>query len=140
MQKTIGRPHQSSVVQKTAPKNTKFEKREHFQNGRNWPRCMGYSPCKMVSLGQKLKTDKRCNKQLCDNIKNLVCKKPLQKTPNSRKMRAISKWPKLATMYGLQPMQNSQFGSKIKNSQKMQKTIGRPYQSSVVQKTASKNT
>ena len=62
-----------------------LDKREHFQNGQNWPRC----PCKMISLGQKLKTAKRCTKRLCDNIKNVVWKKPLQKAPNIRKMRAF---------------------------------------------------
>ena len=78
-----------------------LEKRDHFQNGQNWPRCMGYSPCKMISLGQKLKTAERCTKRLCDSIKNVVCKKQLQKTLNIRKMRAFKKWPKLATIHGL---------------------------------------
>ena len=72
-----------------------FETWEHFQNGQHWPQCMGYSPCKMVSLGQKLKTVKRCTKRLCDNIKNVVCEKPLQKTPNIGKMRAFSKMAKI---------------------------------------------
>ena len=31
----------------------------HFENGQNWPICMGYSPRKMVSLGQKLQMPKR---------------------------------------------------------------------------------
>ena len=41
-----------------------LEKREQFENGQNRPRCMGYSPCKMLSLGQKLKMPKRCEKRL----------------------------------------------------------------------------
>ena len=63
-----------------------FEKRQDFKNGRKLPRCMGYSLCKIVSLGQKLKIPKRCEKRLYDHIKLDVCKKPLQKTPNISKM------------------------------------------------------
>ena len=50
---------------------------------------MGYSPWKMVSLGEKLKMPRRCEKLLKEHIKVVVCKKPLQKTPNSRKMTAF---------------------------------------------------
>ena len=99
---------------------------------------MGYSPCKMVTLGQKLKMLKRCEKSLCDYIRLVVWKKPLQKTPNIRKMRDFSKLLKLATMHGLQPMQNGQFGSKIKNARKVRKKLVRPLNSSCVQKNCSK--
>ena len=50
-------------------------KREQFGNGQNWPRCMGYSPCKMLSLGQKLKMPKRCEKRLFDLFKVVLCAK-----------------------------------------------------------------
>ena len=50
---------------------------------------MGYSPWKMVSLGQKLKMPKTCEKLFYKLIKVVVCTKPLQKTPNSRKMTAF---------------------------------------------------
>ena len=62
---------------------------------------MGYSPRKMVSLGQKLKMPKRCEKRFYYHIRNVAGKKPLGKTLNIRKMRAFLKWPKLATMHGL---------------------------------------
>ena len=78
-----------------------FEKWQHFENGQNWPRCIFYSPCKMVSLGQKLKMRKGFDKRLYDHIKLVVCKKPLQKTPNIRKLTAFWKGPKLATMHAL---------------------------------------
>ena len=93
------------VCKKPLKKHLIFEKWQHFKNGKNWPRCMGYSLCKMVSLGQKLKMLQRCEKRLYCHIKVVVCKKQLQKTPNIRKMTAFWKWPKLATM----PMQNGQF-------------------------------
>ena len=57
---------------------------------------MGYSQCKMVSLGQKLKMPKRCEKRLYDHITVVICKKPLQKTPNIEKMEAFGKWPKIS--------------------------------------------
>ena len=44
---------------------------------------------KCVSLGQKLKMPKRCEKRFYDHIRVVVCKKPLLKTPNIRKMRAF---------------------------------------------------
>ena len=52
------------------------------------------------------------------DIRVVLGKKPLRKTLNILKIRAFLKWPKLATMYGLKPMQNGQFGSKIKNAKK----------------------
>ena len=77
----------------------------------------------MVSLGQKLKMPKRCEKRLYEHIRTVVCKKALQKTPNTQKMRAFYKWPKLATTQGLYPLQNGQFRSKIKNAKKIPNTI-----------------
>ena len=43
-------------------------------------------------------------------------------------------------MQGLQPLQNGQFGSKIKNAKNMRKTILQEHKSCSVQKIARKNT
>ena len=59
-----------------------IEKCEHFQNGRKWPQCKGYYPCKILSLGQKIKLPKTCEKQLYKLIRVVLCKKRLQKTGN----------------------------------------------------------
>ena len=40
---------------------------------------MGYSPCKMVSLGQNLKMRKRCEKYFYDHIGVVVCKNRVKK-------------------------------------------------------------
>ena len=32
-----------------------FQEREHFENGKKWPQCKEHSPCKILSLGQKIK-------------------------------------------------------------------------------------
>ena len=56
-----------------------LEKWEHFEKGQNLPPCMGYSQCRMFSLGQKLKMPKRYQKGLYDYIEVVVCKKTAQK-------------------------------------------------------------
>ena len=86
---------------------------------------------------------KTCEKRFYKNIRVVLCKKPLVKTPNIPKMRRFSKWvilQRLQTMQRLQPLQNGQFGSKIKNAKNMQKTILQEHQSCFVRKTARKNT
>ena len=85
------------VCKKRSKKYLIFENWAHFKNGQNWARRKGYSLCKMVSLAQKLKMAKRCEKLLYEHSKDVACKKLLQKTPNIGRMRAFWKWPKLAT-------------------------------------------
>ena len=43
----------------------------------------------MVSLGQKLKMPKTGEKPLYNNTTVVVCKKPLEKTPNIQEMRQV---------------------------------------------------
>ena len=40
---------------------------------------------------------KMCEKRLYEHIRVVLCKQPLQNTPNIREMTAFLKWPKLAT-------------------------------------------
>ena len=54
-----------------------FKKWDHFENWQKWPQCKGYSPCKMVSLAQKLKMPKTCDKRLYKHIRLVLCKKKL---------------------------------------------------------------
>ena len=85
-----------------------------------------YSLCKMVSLGQKLKMPKTCKKPFETNIGVVLCKKPLAKTPNIREMRRFLKsaiLQRLESMPRVYLLQNGHFGSKIKNTKIMQKTI-----------------
>ena len=78
-----------------------FEKWDDNENGQKWPLCKGYSLCKMVSLGQKLKSPKICEKRLFKDNTVVVWKKRLEKTFNIREMRRQWKWAKMATMQGL---------------------------------------
>ena len=81
-------------MQKTARINHQiFQKSENFENQ---PSCKGYSPCKgyrfcqMVSLGQKIKMPKTCEKPFYKNIRGFLCKKPLEQTTKySRKARIL---------------------------------------------------
>ena len=94
----------------------------------------------MVSLAQKIKLLKRCQKGLQRHLAILLCKKWLQKTPNVREKTSFRKWPQLPTMQRLQAFQNGQFGSKIKIAKNMPKTSLETPQSCSVQKTAPENT
>ena len=59
------------------------------------PSCKAYSPCKsyslwkMVSLGQKLKMSKTCEKPFQGNIRVVLCKKPARKNKNIQEIRDI---------------------------------------------------
>ena len=75
-------------MQKTAPKNSYYSKNESIlkmaKDGHK-----GYSPCKILSLGQKIKLPQTCEKRLYKHIRVVLCKKRLQKTAIIRKMRAF---------------------------------------------------
>ena len=43
----------------------------------------------MVSLGQKLKMSKTCEKPFYKNVRFVLCKTPLEKTPNIREMTIL---------------------------------------------------
>ena len=83
MRKTVLQERFSCSVQNTAPKNTKYSRNGtisiigHLANANPFPK--GYSLCKMVSLGQKLKMPKACEKQFYKNVTVVLCKIPLKK-------------------------------------------------------------
>ena len=94
--------HNTVVVwKKRLEKNLRFEKWDNNENGEKRPLCMAYSLWKMVSLGQKLKSRKICEKRLFKHNTVVVCKKRLEKTFNIREMRRKGKWEKTAPMHGL---------------------------------------
>ena len=94
-----------------------FEKRDDFENR---PSCKGYSLCKTVSLGQKLKLKKHAKNDSLIIIRVVLLKKQLEKTPNIREMR---RFLKSAIMQRLYSLQNRQFGSNVKIQKHMRKTI-----------------
>ena len=94
-----------------------FEKWDHFETR---PSCKGYRLCKMVSLAQKFKWPKTCEKRFYKHVRVVLCEKPLEKTPNIGEIRPF--W-KSAILQRLQTLQNGQFGSKIQMAKNVRKTI-----------------
>ena len=77
-------------MQKTAPKNTKYSRKESILKISH-DQSKGYSPCKILTLAQKLKFQKTCQDPFYKSFRVVLCKKPLQKTLNIREIRAFSK-------------------------------------------------
>ena len=90
MSKSILQIIYSCSVQKTAPKNTKYSRKENILKIAHHA-YKGYSPCKILTLAQKLKFKKRCQNPFYKSFRVVLCKKLLQKTLNIREMRAFSK-------------------------------------------------
>ena len=61
------------------------DKWDHFEKR---PSCKGYSPCKILILAQKFKLQKPSQNLLYKSFTVVLCRKPLQKTPNIPEMRA----------------------------------------------------
>ena len=67
MRKTILQQHYSWSVQKTAPKNTKYSRNDHFKNPpsrKGYSPCKGYSLCKIDHFWSKLKNAKNMRKTI----------------------------------------------------------------------------
>ena len=90
MSKSILQIIYSCSVQKTAPKNTKYSRNESILKIGHHA-CKGYSPCKILTLIQKLKFHKTCQNPFCKSFRVVLCKKLPKKTLNIREMRAFSK-------------------------------------------------
>ena len=61
---------------------------DHFENR---PSSKGYSPWKILTLGQKIKFQKTCQNPFYKSFRVVLCKKPLEKTLNIREMRPFWK-------------------------------------------------
>ena len=66
----------SCSVQKTAPKNTKYSRNESILKIDHHA-CKGYSPCKILTLAQKLKLQKTCQHPFYKSFRVVLSKKPL---------------------------------------------------------------
>ena len=78
------------------------------------PLSKGYSLCKMVSLGQKLKMPKTCDKRLYKTIRLVLCKKRLQKAANIWEMRPFWKLAKMPLSKGYSLCKMVSLGQKLK--------------------------
>ena len=77
-----------SVQKKRWKKHQIFDKWDHFENQQS---CKAYSLCKLVTLGQKLKFQTACKNLFYKRFTVILCKKPVEKTPNTREMRLFWK-------------------------------------------------
>ena len=77
------------LCKKPLKKNQILEKWDHFATRPSWK---GYRLCKMVSLVQKFKWLKTCEKRFYKHVRIVLCKKFLEKKPNIREMRPFWKW------------------------------------------------
>ena len=74
MSKSILQIIESSSVEKTAPKNTKYSRNESILKIGHHA-CKGYSPCKTLILAQKLKFQKTCQNPFYKSFRIGLCKK-----------------------------------------------------------------
>ena len=92
LQKTFQNPFYKSfrvvLCKKTPRKNTKYSRNESILIIGHHA-CKGYSPCKILTLAQKLKFQKTSQNPFYKSFRVVLCKKPLQKTLNIRDMRAF---------------------------------------------------
>ena len=91
-QKTCQNPFYKSftvvLCKNTAQRNSKYSRNESILKIGHHA-CKGYSPCKILTLAQKFKFVKTCQNPFYKSFTVVLCKKPLQKTPNIREMRAF---------------------------------------------------
>ena len=89
MSKSILQISYSCSVQKTARKNTKYSRNETILKIGHHAKAM--TPAKMVSLVQKLKFQKTCQNPFYKSVTVVLCKKPVEESPNIREMRSFLK-------------------------------------------------
>ena len=68
----------SCSVRKTAPKNTKYSRNESILKIGHYG-CKGYSPCKILTLAQKLKFQKTCQNPFCKPFRVVFVQKTAPK-------------------------------------------------------------
>ena len=95
--KSILFSHCSNSVQKTTGKNIKYSRNETMLKIGHLAKTIAfawakysfakYSICKILNLGQNFKLPRTCQNRFCNSIRVILCKKPLEKTPNIPEMR-----------------------------------------------------
>ena len=90
MSKSILQIIYSCSLQKTAPKNTKYSRNESiFKIG--YHSCKGSSPCKILTLAQKLKFQKNMSKSILQIIYSCSLQKPAPKNTKYSRNESILK-------------------------------------------------
>ena len=113
-------------MQKTAPKNSKYSRNETILKMGHLAKAIAHA--KAIAFVEWAKT---WVKPFWKNIKVVLWKKPLQKTPNIREIGPF--WKSTNSLCRMR-----HFGSKVKNAKNMQKPILQEHYGCFVQKTAKK--
>ena len=90
MSKSILQIIYSCSVQKTAPKNTKYSRNESILKIGHHA-CKGYGPCKILTLAQKLKFQKTCQKSILQIIYSCFVQKTAPKNTKYSRNESILK-------------------------------------------------
>ena len=90
MSKSILQIISSCSLQKTAPKNTKYSRYERILKIGHHA-CKGYSPCKILTLAQKLKFQKTCQNPFYTSFRVVLCKKTAPKNTKYSRNNSILK-------------------------------------------------
>ena len=115
------------------------EKWEHVENGQKWPQCKGYSACKILSLGQKIKLPKTCEKCFHKHIKVVLCKKQLKEKQLSEKWEPFENGQKWPQCKAYSPCKILSLGQKIKLPKTCENRFYKLIKVVLCKKTARKN-
>ena len=90
MSKSILQIIYSCSLEKTAPKNTIYSRNESILKIGHHA-CKGYSPCKILTLAQKLKFQKTCQNPFYNSFTVVLCKKTAPKNTKYSRNESILK-------------------------------------------------
>jgi len=77
------------LCKKRLEKAANIRKMRAFKNDQKGPQSKGYSPSKILSMGQKIKLPKTCEKRFYKHIEVVLCKRQLEKAAHIRKMNVF---------------------------------------------------
>ena len=103
------------LCKKRLAKRANIREMRRFWKLQKWPLSKGYSLCKMVSLGRKLKWPKTGHKWHYKHIRVVLCKKRFDERANIQKMRRFWKLAKMATMQGYSLPYMVSLGQRLKS-------------------------
>ena len=138
MQKTSLEPQQKCSTQKSTSKTPNIPKIASVPKSEKFAIIHGLQPWENRQFGSKIKMFKNMRKTSLQPQQKYSTQKSTPKTPNIPKITSVPKSKKFAIMHWLQPLQNRQFGSKIKMFKNMGKTSLEPRQKCSTQKSSPK--
>ena len=137
MQKTSLEPQQKCSTQESTPTTPHIRKMTSVPKSEKFAIMQGVQPSQNRQVGSKIKMFKNIQKTSLEPQQKCSTQKSTAKTPNIRKI-SVPKSEKFAIIHALQPLQNRQFGPKLKMLKNMRKTSVGPQQKCSTQKSTPK--